>query len=61
MCPNGNADLTRSLILKSATEIISTDGLSALTAGRLITQADISKGGLYHHFKTMWKMKCLNA
>ena len=53
MCPNGNADLTRSLILNSAIQIISKDGLSALTAGRLIEQADISKGGLYHHFRTM--------
>jgi AcrR family transcriptional regulator len=53
MPPNGNAGLTRSLILKSATHIISQDGLSALTAGRLIQIADISKGGLYHHFRTM--------
>lgn len=53
MCPNGNADLTRSLIVKSAINIISVDGLAALTAGRLIKQARISKGGLYHHFRTM--------
>lgn len=57
MSPNGNADLTRSLILKSATDIISTDGLAALTAGRLISQAGISKGGLYHHFKTMHQVE----
>lgn len=53
MCPNGNADLTRSLIIKSAINIISADGLAALTAGRLIKEAGISKGGLYHHFRTM--------
>lgn len=53
MPPNGNAGLTRSLILKSATSIISQDGLEALTAGRLIELAGISKGGLYHHFRTM--------
>lgn len=53
MCPNGNADLTRSLIIKSAISIVSADGLDALTAGRLIKQAGISKGGLYHHFRMM--------
>lgn len=53
MCPNGNADLTRSLILSAAIKIISKDGLDALTAGRLIEEAGISKGGLYHHFRTM--------
>lgn len=53
MCPNGNSDLTRNLILQSAIKIISLDGLDALTAGRLIEEAKISKGGLYHHFKTM--------
>lgn len=53
MCPNGNADLTRSLILSAAIKIISKDGLDALTAGRLIGEAGISKGGLYHHFRTM--------
>ena len=53
MCPNGNADLTRNLILNAAISIISKDGLDALTAGRLIDQAGISKGGLYHHFRTM--------
>lgn len=53
MCPNGNADLTRSLILNAAITIISKDGLDALTAGRLIDQAGISKGGLYHHFRMM--------
>jgi len=53
MCPNGNADLTRSLILNAAVRIVSKDGLKALTAGRLITEAGVSKGGLYHHFRTM--------
>lgn len=53
MCPNGNADLTRNLILNAAISIISKDGLDSLTAGRLINQAGISKGGLYHHFRTM--------
>jgi AcrR family transcriptional regulator len=57
MCPNGNADLTRSLIINSAIQIISQDGLSALTAGRLIDQAGISKGGLYHHFRTMQEVE----
>lgn len=57
MCPNGNADLTRSLIINSAIQIISQNGLSALTAGRLINQAGISKGGLYHHFRTMQEVE----
>lgn len=57
MCPNGNADLTRSLIVNSAIQIISQGGLSALTAGRLIEQAGISKGGLYHHFRTMQEVE----
>lgn len=57
MCPNGNADLTRSLIINSAVQIISQDGLCALTAGRLINQAGISKGGLYHHFRTMQEVE----
>lgn len=57
MPPNGNAGLTRSLILKSATSIISQDGLEALTAGRLIELAGISKGGLYHHFRTMTEVE----
>lgn len=57
MCPNGNADLTRSLIINSAIQIISQNGLSALTAGRLIDQAGISKGGLYHHFRTMQEVE----
>lgn len=57
MCPNGNADLTRSLIINSAIQIIGQDGLSALTAGRLIEQAGISKGGLYHHFRTMQEVE----
>jgi AcrR family transcriptional regulator len=57
MCPNGNADLTRSLIINSAIQIISQGGLSALTAGKLIDQAGISKGGLYHHFRTMQEVE----
>jgi len=57
MCPNGNADLTRSLILNAATRIISQDGLQALTAGRLIAEAGVSKGGLYHHFRTMTEVE----
>ncbi|WP_415881484.1 TetR/AcrR family transcriptional regulator [Neptuniibacter sp. QD72_48] len=57
MCPNGNADLTRSLILNAATRIISQDGLQALTAGRLIEEAGVSKGGLYHHFRTMTEVE----
>lgn len=57
MCPNGNADLTRSLILNAATRIISQDGLQALTAGKLIAEAGVSKGGLYHHFRTMTEVE----
>ncbi|MGH1462171.1 MAG: TetR/AcrR family transcriptional regulator [Neptuniibacter sp.] len=57
MCPNGNADLTRSLIINSAVQIISQSGLSALTAGKLIDHAGISKGGLYHHFRTMQEVE----
>ncbi|WP_415901316.1 TetR/AcrR family transcriptional regulator [Neptuniibacter sp. QD29_5] len=57
MCPNGNADLTKSLILNAAIRIISEDGLQALTAGRLIAEAGVSKGGLYHHFRTMTEVE----
>jgi len=53
MCANSNSNLTRRSILRAAVEIISHSGLDALTAGRLIEQASISKGGLYHHFRTM--------
>lgn len=53
MCPNGNAERTRKIILDAAIKIVSQHGLDELTAGRLIQQARVSKGGLYHHFRTM--------
>ncbi|MBY4676298.1 TetR/AcrR family transcriptional regulator [Marinobacterium arenosum] len=53
MTLNGNASRTRGQILEAAADIISDQGISALTAASLIEQAGISKGGLYHHFKQM--------
>jgi len=53
MTPNGNAEVTKRNIVRIALEIVSEDGLAALTAGNLIKRAGISKGGLYHHFRQM--------
>lgn len=53
MCSNSSANLTRRSIVRAAIVIIAQQGLDALTAGRLIEQASVSKGGLYHHFRTM--------
>jgi AcrR family transcriptional regulator len=41
---------TRRLILRRATEIASVDGLEGLSIGRLATELDISKSGLFAHF-----------
>lgn len=58
MCPNGNAENTRKIILDAAIDIVSQQGLDELTAGRLIGRAGVSKGGLYHHFRTMEEVEC---
>lgn len=42
---------TKEIIVKSAFEILSKEGVDKLTTARLIEKAEISKGGLYHHFK----------
>jgi AcrR family transcriptional regulator len=41
---------TRAAILDSAVEIGSRDGLEALTIGRLASETEISKSGLFAHF-----------
>ena len=41
---------TRSAILRTAADIASVDGLDGLTIGRLATQLDMSKSGLFAHF-----------
>jgi len=44
---------TRDNIINTAFRILSKEGAKALTTGRVIEEAGISKGGLYHHFKEM--------
>ena len=41
---------TRQLILDTAAEIASAEGLEGLTIGRLATELDMSKSGLFAHF-----------
>jgi AcrR family transcriptional regulator len=42
---------TRENIINAAFKILSKEGAKALTTSKLIEEAGISKGGLYHHFK----------
>lgn len=44
---------TKEIIINSAFRILSKEGPKALTTARLIEEAGISKGGLYHHFKEL--------
>ena len=46
----GRALTTRSRILERAVELASTDGLEALTIGRLAGDLEMSKSGLFAHF-----------
>ena len=48
--PTGKTAATRSRILDRAVEVASTDGLEALTIGRLAGDLGISKSGLFAHF-----------
>ena len=43
MCSNSSANLTRRSIVRAAIVIIAQQGLDALTAGRLIEQASVSR------------------
>src|SRR5215207_6150560 len=44
------ARTTRTAILERATDLASSEGLEGLTIGRLATELDMSKSGLFAHF-----------
>lgn len=44
---------TKDHIINTAFKILSKEGPKSLTTSRLIEEADISKGGLYHHFENI--------
>jgi AcrR family transcriptional regulator len=48
--PGGKAATTRSAILVRAVDLASSDGLEGLTIGRLATEMEMSKSGLFAHF-----------
>ena len=48
--PRGKTLATRERILDRAVELASTDGLEALTIGRLAADLEMSKSGLFAHF-----------
>lgn len=43
---------TKALVLEQAIVMIAEEGIGALSASRLAQRAGISKGNLFHHFKT---------
>lgn len=43
---------TKALIIESAIKIIAQEGIGALSAAKLAQKAGISKGNLFHHFKS---------
>jgi AcrR family transcriptional regulator len=47
------AELTRQKILETAMDIIGDQGYAALTTNKLVKQAGIAKGTLYHHFENI--------
>lgn len=47
------AQQTRQKILETAMDIIGEQGYTALTTARLVKQAGIAKGTLYHHFDSI--------
>lgn len=44
---------TKELIVEAACDLISESGYHSVTAAALIERAGVSKGGLYHHFRTL--------
>ena len=48
----GKGELTRQVILDEAVRVASQVGLGGLTIGTLATQTDLSKSGLFAHFKS---------
>lgn len=48
----GKGDLTRHTVLEHATRVASQVGLEGLTIGRLADDLDLSKSGLFAHFKS---------
>lgn len=47
------AEQTRQKILETAMDIIGDQGYAALTTNKLVKQAGIAKGTLYHHFENV--------
>lgn len=47
------AENTKRKILKAAIDLMGEQGKKGLTASALIERAEISKGALYHHFKSL--------
>lgn len=45
--------ITKEYITNTAFKILSKEGAKSLTSARLIEEAGISKGGLYHHFENL--------
>jgi AcrR family transcriptional regulator len=50
MKPSVEAGSTRDAILDRATDLASVEGLEGLTIGRLATELEMSKSGLFRHF-----------
>jgi AcrR family transcriptional regulator len=48
----GKGELTRQAVLEQATRVASQVGLEGLTIGRLADDLDLSKSGLFAHFKS---------
>lgn len=44
---------TKSKIIDAAMEILSTEGVSGLTSGKLAKKLNMSKGTLFHHYENM--------
>ena len=44
---------TKELIVEAACDLIGESGYHSVTAAALIERAGVSKGGLYHHFRTL--------
>jgi AcrR family transcriptional regulator len=47
------SNITRSLIVDAACDVLGESGHGGLTAATLVKQSGISKGGIYHHFDHM--------
>lgn len=50
MTEKTRAELTRERLLESAIDILQTDGMNQFTLDAVARQAEVSKGGLLHHF-----------